>query len=130
METISKKDFAQFCNTVNKARQLKGLKTLDRYVLHQYCETLINGANMMQLACSADCSTRFDLVFDSDKGEESFNTAPWKKFCREYLGLDLVTQGDPRGAVFKLVVGESLGDSWGDRTHLCVPAVDAFQCLA
>lgn len=129
METISKKDFSKFCQTVAKARELKGLKALHHYDLAQYCETLINGASMMQLANSADCSTRFDLVFNADNGEESFDVKPWKKFCREYLGLELVTQGDPRGACFKLVVHESLGDSWGDRTHLCVPAVDAYQCL-
>lgn len=130
METIPKTEFIAFKNKVAKARTLKGLPDLHWHDLAQYCQVLINCASMSQLVASMECSDRFDLIEDTDikedKGTDLLDQ-DIKSFCARYLGLELITQGDPRGAVFKLVVDATLGDSFGDRAHLCVPCVDAYQ---
>jgi hypothetical protein len=132
MEKIEIMNFIHFCNNVMDARGIKGLPNIPLYDLRHYCNTLINGASIFQLIASMGCSDRLDLV-DSD--EQGSNTScdelakKFQQFTKSYLGLELTVDGDPRGAVFKLVVDPSIGDSFGDRTHLCVPHVDAYLSL-
>ncbi len=132
MEEITEQQFNLFVIKVKKAQKLAGFPELHHYDLKQYCNTLINGASVFQLLGTMQCSDRIDLI-DSD--EESNNPTidelaqKFKAFTMQYLGLKLKTQCDPRGAVFKLIVDPSLGDSIGDRSHLCVPCVDAYQSL-
>ncbi len=130
MERVNKNEFAVFCDKVRKARAFKNLPELHYHDLRHYCQTLINSASVFQLIASMECSDRFDLVEDTDQ-EEPLGThilvSDLVAFTDKYLGLELVSHGDPRGSVFKLKVDPSLGDSFGDRSDLCVPCVDAYQ---
>lgn len=129
MEAIEKDDFLKFVKKVREARSATGIQDLTSYDLMQYCQTLVNFASMAQLHASMECSDRADLVESEDNDLIAFQVylVRIQDFVKNYLNLELLTHGDPRGAVFKLVVPEHLGDSFGDRTHLCVPCVDAYQ---
>lgn len=132
MQEINKNILNNFGTQVTKARMIKGLPALNAYDIAHYCQTLINGASTAQLIASMACSDRLDLV-DNDPDESK--VTPYQLWCENfkaftlnYLGLELVTHGDPRGAVFKLVVDSSIGDSFGSHAHLCVPCNDAYFC--
>lgn len=131
--TKKSNEIREFMLKVAKARQLKELKPLDNYDLESYCETLINAAGIMQRMNEMACSSRLDLIENVDDTQiPVLGTDLWQQqvevFCKTYLGLEMEFNGDPRGAAVKLIVHESLGDSWGDRNHLCVPTFDKFVC--
>ena len=132
-EAVLKHSIRTFINKVKKARALKSLPELHHHDLTMYCQTLINGCSLFQLINSMECSDRFDLVgeltIETMQPLDSDLNLGFCEFSKKYLGLDLFIQGDPRGSAFKLIVDPSLGDSWGDRTHLCVPCVDCYQSL-
>ena len=44
-----------------------------------------------------------------------------KRIC-ERCGINVMLQGDPRGAVVKVRIPGVSGDDWGDPSWLCVPA--------
>jgi len=119
-----------FRHVVSRARKLKNLPTLHPHDLTMYCQTLINGCSMFQLLHSMECSDRFDLVENNpEESNEPLETSMikgFKDFALNFLGLELIIQGDPRGSAFKLVIDASLGNSFGDRTHLCVPSIDCY----
>lgn len=133
----SEYNFRKECNnfraSVAKARKLKNLPDLHHHDLTTYCQTLINGCSLFQLIHSMECSDRFDLVEnnpDESKAPiESDLILGFKAFCSIFLGLQLVIQGDPRGSAFKLVVDSTLGNSFGDHTHLCVPSIDCYWSM-
>lgn len=132
-EGVSPNEIQAFITRVRKARTLAKLAPINPYDLQIYCEVLINGATLAQLIGTAHCNSGFDLV-DSDncRGIPASNELlrKYEAFSKQYLGLELIAQGnDPRGAAFKLVVDQTLGDSFGDRTHLCVPCVDAYTTV-
>ena len=132
MEEITQKTFVQFKLRVAKARKLKGLPDLHHYDLTQYCQVLINGASTAQLLHSMQCSDRYDLIDSSEDGCNPVADSLEQKFVEfaaSYLGLEMIAHGDPRGCAFRLVVDASLGDSFGDHCHLCVPCVDAYSCF-
>lgn len=132
MERISRTEIKTFISKLVQARKLRGLPDLHHHDLELYAQTLINGASTFQLLASMMCSDRLDLVDPSDDGS---NTAvdtlakQFKQFCTTYLGLPLLVQYDPRGAVFKLVVPPGLGNSFGDSSDLCVPCIDAYTSI-
>lgn len=133
IEGIEPNKRTKFIKTVMKARKLAKLPDIDTHDLMNYCEVLINGATVATLIGTAHCNAGFDLVDSDDMGGIPASNALLEKyeiFSRKYLGLELIAQGnDPRGASFKLIVDQTLGDSFGDRTHLCVPAVDAYTVI-
>ena len=132
MQTINKNILNKFGTQVTKARMMKHLSPLNAYDTAHYCQTLINAASIAHLYASMQCSDRLDLIEnDPDESKTSAHDifeSQCKEFCLKYLELELITQRDPRGAVFKLVVDSSIGDSFGDRSHLCVPCNDAYFC--
>lgn len=133
IETIEKehaqkiKSYKEFRRKVERARKLKGLQELPAYTLTQYVQVLINGASIFQLISSMECSDRIDLVEDieNEKGSDKLAT-DFQLFSKKYLGLTLIISGDPRGAVFKLIVDQSIGNSFVDPAHLCVPCEDCY----
>lgn len=132
MDTLTNKEFMKFITLIKGARKAMHLPELNEYDLSHYCQTLVNSASIAHLFASMQCSDRLDLIEDNPDeskttAHEQFN-ADCRAFTRQYLGLELLTGNDPRGAVFKLVVPENIGDSFGDRTHLCVPCNDAYYC--
>lgn len=133
IEGIEPNTRMKFVKTVKKARNLLKLPEIDNHDLMIYCEVLINGATIASLIGTAHCNSGFDLVDSDDMGGIPASNEllrRYEAFSRKYLGLELIAQGnDPRGASFKLVVDRTLGDSMGDHTHLCVPAVDAYTTL-
>lgn len=132
MNELNKNILNKFGTQVIKARMLNKLPALNAYDTSHYCQTLMNAASIAHLYASMQCSDRLDLIEnDPDESKTSAHDlfeSQCKEFCLKYLGLELITQRDPRGAVFKLVVHHSLGDSFGDHTHLCVPCNDAYFC--
>lgn len=130
-ELERKSDIKKFAAKVAKARKLKELPELHHHDLRTYCETLINAAGLLQRINEMECSSRVDLMRPDINEETSLGDDIQQgiiKICKEQLGLETEFNGDPRGAAVKLIVHESLGDSWGDRTHLCVPTFDCFVC--
>jgi len=129
MDLMTETVFEKFVRSVFSARTKNNLPILASFDLRHYCQTLINAASVAHLMASMACSDRLDLMQGEDdpsaydKWQEDC-----KKFAQTYLGLQLITQGDPRGSVFKLVVDTEIGDSFGDRSHLCVPCSDAYFC--
>lgn len=131
METITQADFRRFVGVVKRSRANFNSAPISDYDLAHYCQTLINGASAFTILACMGCSDRLDLVDGSEDGSNPCADAleaKFKAFSEKYLGLRLITAGDPRGAVFKLVVPDGMGDSFGDRSHLCVPANDAYFC--
>jgi len=132
MENITNREFTYFVAAVHKALlRMPEFKKLSAYDIGQYCQTLINGATVFNTLACMQCSDRLDLVDSANDGSNPAIDAleeKFKAFTLKYLGLRLITSGDPRGTVFKLVVPDDLGDSFGDRTHLCVPCNDAYYC--
>lgn len=130
METITPTEFNKFVIKVNEC--MPSDINISRYDLMAYCVTLINGATALNTLALMQCNDRLDLVDGADDGSNpavDALEAKFRDFTLKYLGLKLITSGDPRGAVFKLVVPDGLGDSFGDRSHLCVPCLDACFCL-
>jgi hypothetical protein len=128
IEMLTHKRFNNFCRAIKKARALKNLETLNPYDLHQYAQVLINGAIAIQTLNISQCNDRYDLVDDNQEAANALEKK-YKQFANDYLGLDLAINGDPRGCAFKLVVDKSLGDSFGDREHLCVPQMECAVCF-
>ena len=132
MNTLNNRHLNKFGTQVLKAMQTKGIKIPSSYDLAHYCQTLMNAASIAQLFASMACSDRLDLIDDNPDEQQTtaqdLHAEKCRAFTRKCLGLELLTHGDPRGSVFKLVVDSSIGDSFGDKTHLCVPCNDAYFC--
>ena len=124
--------FKNFLSKVKKARQAQNLPEIHHYDLEMYCQTLVNAASTAQLFASMACSDRLDLIEDDPDELKVTTQESWnndiKLFTTKYLGLPLITSGDPRGAVFKLQVPQGFGDSFGSNAELCVPCNDAYFC--
>ena len=132
MEALNRTTLNRFMTRVKSARKAYLCPELHHHDLEQYCQTLINGASLFQLIESMQCSDRMDLVDSCDDGSSptcDMLADKFKAFTKQYLGLELLTHGDPRGSVFKLKVPNGIGDSFGSGEELCVPCVDAYQCF-
>lgn len=125
-EEQNRKDCLRFIQKVKHARQMQKLPDLHHYDLGQYCQVLINGASLVWHTSIMECNDRIDLVIDPEEHLSYDVAKKFREFSKKYLGLDLDIQGDPRGAVFKLIVDPSLGDSFGDHCHLCVPQFEGI----
>ncbi len=123
IELTTKAEFSAFVRQVKAARTAKGLPELNEYYIQHYCQTLINGASVFtSLACML-CNDRLDLVDGNEDGSNpacDALEAKFKVFTSKYLGLELVTRGDPRGAVFKLVLPHE--------RELAVPCTESIIC--
>lgn len=116
---IDKTTYKTFLRKLKQARE--GLAPIDDHNLEQYANTLINGCNAVHALELSACNDRLDLV---QAGKIELTLTLWehyRRFTRDYLGLDLADLGDVRGSIFKLKVPSWVGDDLGDRTLLCVP---------
>lgn len=130
MEGTLEQEFKDFIRVIKRARA--GLPELNHHDLVAYCNTLLNGATILQAMNSMACSDRLDLVDGSEDGSNPTCDEFGRKlctFCFEYLGLRAELNGDPRGAPIKIVVPEGMGNSWGSRSLYCVPCSDSYQAF-
>ena len=122
-----RKECVEFMKRVKKQRALQSLPELHYHDLEQYCQVLINGASVFHILATMQCSDRIDLVDSDDSGSNPRCDAlelRFKDFTMRYLGLRLLTSGDPRGAVWKIAVDKSFANTW-EGNSIYVPSSDS-----
>jgi hypothetical protein len=126
-EETKRKEALDFHRRVKLQRKALGLPDLHHYDLEQYVQVLINGATVFHVLATMQCSDRIDLVDSCDNGSNPACDAlelKFKQFTKQYLGLELLTSGDPRGAVWKIPCDREIANTW-EANSFYVPSSDS-----